>query len=394
MGLFDFLFGNRPKEPTPELLTRFQMLNGYTPVFRSWEGGVYESELIRAAIHARATHISKLSVDIQGTAKPALRNKLEKGPNSLQSWSQFLYRASTILDIHNTLFLCPIYDEYGETSGYFTPLPNKCEVVEYGGTPYLRYEFRHGEHASIELANCGVMTKFQYRNDFFGERNEVLRPTLELINVQNQGIEEAVKNTSSFRFMAKLNNFAKPDDLAKERKRFSELNLSSASNADGFLLFPNTYSDIKQIDVKPYTVNAAQMQQIKDNVFSYFGVNEDVLQNKTYGDAWSAFYEGAVEPFAIQFSDVMTRAAFTFREQSTGNRIFASANRLQYMSNQDKLNVSAQMADRGLMTRNEIREIWNLPPLPEPYGDQLPVRGEYYNVNEAEEAENGGVDNE
>ena len=48
---------------------------------------------------------------------------------------------------------------------------------------------------------------------------------------------------------------------------------------------------------------------------------------------------------------------------------------------QVKLAVSAQMADRGLMTRNEIREIWNLPPLPEPYGDQLPARGEYYNVN-------------
>ena len=61
------------------------------------------------------------------------------------------------------------------------------------------------------------------------------------------------------------------------------------------------------------------------------------------------------------------------------------------MSNADTLNVSAQMADRGLMTRNEIREIWNLPPLPAPYGDQLPVRGEYYNVND--EVTNDGTEN-
>ena len=40
------------------------------------------------------------------------------------------------------------------------------------------------------------------------------------------------------------------------------------------------------------------------------------------------------------------------------------------------------MADRGLMTRNEIREIWNLPPLPAEIGDQMPIRGEYYNVGE------------
>ena len=382
MGLFDFFLKNRPKEPADKLLTRFQMFNGYTPKFRSWDGGVYESELIRAAIHARATHISKLSVEVKGSAKPSLQNKLKHGPNQLQTWGQFLYRASTILDIHNTLFVCPVFDEYGETTGYVTPLPDRCEIVQYNGVPYLRYEFRHGEHASIELDKCGIMTKFQHRNDFFGERNEVLKPTMELISIQNQGIEEAVKNASTFRFMAKLNNFAKPDDIKKERDRFSALNLSSESEAGGFLLFPNTYSDIKQIDVKPYTVDAEQMKQIKENVFSYFGVNEEVLQNKAYGDSWDAFYEGAVEPFAIQFSDVMTRAAFSYKEQTTGNQIFASSNRLQYMSNSDKLAVSAQMADRGLMTRNEIREIWNLPPLPEPYGDQLPIRGEYYAVNE------------
>ena len=75
---------------------------------------------------------------------------------------------------------------------------------------------------------------------------------------------------------------------------------------------------------------------------------------------------------------------FTGREQSLGNLVIATANRLQYMSNGDKLRVSAQMADRGLMTRNEIREIWNLAPLPEPYGSQLPIRGEYYNVGEDE----------
>ena len=138
--------------------------------------------------------------------------------------------------------------------------------------------------------------------------------------------------------------------------------------------------------MKPWVVDSDQMKVIRENVFEYFGVNEDVLQNKAYGDAWAAFYEGAIEPFAIQFSDVMTKMLFTLREQTQGNRVMATANRLQYMSNADKLQVSAQMADRGLMTRNEIREIWNLAPLPEPYGDQLPVRGEYYNVNDEEGA--------
>ena len=50
--------------------------------------------------------------------------------------------------------------------------------------------------------------------------------------------------------------------------------------------------------------------------------------------------------------------------------------------NADKMKAISQMADRGLMTRNELRDILNLAPLPEPYGSQIPARGEYYAVNE------------
>ena len=108
-------------------------------------------------------------------------------------------------------------------------------------------------------------------------------------------------------------------------------------------------------------------------------VNEDVLQNKAYGDAWSAFYEGAIEPFAVQFSEVMTKMLFTFREQSQGNEIMLTANRLQYMTNKDKLNVSSQLLDRGVMSINDIREIWNLPPVEN--GDTRIIRGEYYDAD-------------
>lgn len=366
------------------------MLNGYVPKFTSWEGGLYESELIRSAIWARANHISKLNVEVYGAAKPALQNKLKHGPNRFQTWGQFLARASVILDVHNTCLICPIYDEYGQPSGYFTPLPRKCEVVQVGDVPYLRYEFAKGERAAIEMDACGVLVKHQYKSDFFGETNQALYPTVDLIHMQDQAIKEGVKSAATYRFMGQLNNFAKAEDVAKERKRFTEENFSASSGGGGLLLFPNTYTNIKQIEAKPWVVDAEQMNIIKANVFDYFGVSEDALQGKLVGDSWSAFYESAVEPFAVQFSDVMTKAIFTFREQTEGNRIFASANRLQYMTNADKLNVTSQMADRGLMTRNELREIWNLAPLPEPYGSQIPARGEYYSITDETGEENNG----
>lgn len=381
MGLFDWLFGNRPKEKG-KYESSFRMLNGYVPRFTSWQGEIYESELVRASINALATHISKLDVKTFGAARPALQRKLKQGPNEFQTWTQFLARAATIYYNTNTLFITPVWDQYGEISGIYTPLPQRCEVVQYNDVPYLRYEFSRGERASVELEYCGIMTRMQYRNDFFGESNHALVPTMDLIHIQDQGIKEGVKSAATYRFMAQLSNFSKAEDLANERKRFTAENLATEADNNGLLLFPNTYTNIKQIESKPFTVDAEQMKEIRANVFEYFGVNEDILQNKFSSDTWAAFYEGAVEPWAIQFSEVMSKMLFTIRERSQGNFVMATANRLAYMSNADKLNVSAQMADRGLMTRNEIREIWNLPPLPEPMGSQLPVRGEYYNVGE------------
>ena len=379
MGLFDAIFKNRPK-PEGRFEGGYKMLNGYTPRFTKHSGEVYESELIRAAINARATHISKLKVELLGSARPSLQNKMKHAPNQFQTWDQFLYRLSTILDIHNTAFIVPIYDDYGEPSGVYTPIPQQCEVVQFGDTPYLRYTFGWGEKAAIELAYCGIMTKFQYKNDFFGETNRALYTTMDLISIQNQGIEEGVKSAASYRFMAKVGNFTKDEDLAKERKRFTAANFARDAEGGGLLLFPNTYNDIKQIDVKPWVIDADQMNAIKSNVYTYFGVNEEILENKAYGDSWAAFYEGAIEPFAIQFSEVLTKMLFTLREQTQGNMVMATANRLQYMTNADKLNVSAQLLDRGIISINDAREIWNLPPVEG--GDARIIRGEYYNANE------------
>ena len=295
MGLFDFLFKNRP-EPVGDYKGEWKMLTGYEPHFTTYGGNIYESELVRASIDAIARHISKLVVTTSGAARPKLQNKLKHGPNEFQSWSQFLYRLATILYIHNTAFIVPVYDLYGEPSGVYPALPERCEIVQYGESkiPYLRYKFGWGETAAIELEYCGIMTRFQYRSDMFGETNHALLPTMDLISMQTQGIKEGVKSAATYRFMAQLTNFAKAEDLAKERQRFTAENFSKDANGGGLLLFPNTYSNIQKIDAKPFVVDADQMGVINRAVFEYFGVNEDVLTNKAYGDAWAAFYEGAI----------------------------------------------------------------------------------------------------
>lgn len=399
MGLLDRLFPVAKASPTISVKgvasdTAFKTLTAYQPVFTTWGGALYESELVCSAIDARARHASKLKAEIIGGAKPKLKARIKHAPNKWQTWSQFLYRTSTILDMQGTCFIVPVLDEYGETMGIFSVLPNKCELREYKDNLYLRYEFSNGQAAAVEFDRCAVLTWHQYKDDFFGTSNKALNETMKLIHLNSQGISEAVKNGATYRFFAQLNNFTTPEDLAEQRKNFVEKNFSSEAEGGGLLLFPNTYKDIKQINSQAYTVDSAQMEQIRTNVFNYFGVNEDVLQNKAFGDSWSAFYEGCVEVFSIQLSQALTKALFTDREQEFGAEIMFSANRLQYMTNQDKLSVSNGLLDRGIINRNEAREIWNLPPIEG--GEQYIIRGEYWNADEKvvdSSSEEGGTKN-
>lgn len=381
MGLFEKLFPKK-RERIEQGFTQFKTLTAYQPVFRNFRGAIYESELIRAAIDTRAKHISKLAVELQGAAKPALRTSLKVAPNPYQTWSQFLYRWSTILDVNNTAFIIPLYDEFGRVDGIYPLLPSRCSLVEYKGVIFLRYEFHNGQHAAIELDKVGVTTKFQYKDDIFGDRNDALIPTMKLIDIQNQAIEEGVKSSATFRFMAKLNNFSKSDDLVTERQNFSQKNLSADAEGGGLLLFPNYYTDIKQIDAHPFVIDANQMNAIKENVYSYFGVSEKVIQAAATDEEMDTYWNASIEPFAIQLAQVLTKMLFTPREQASGSKAVVTANRLQYMSVQNKVRLARELADRGCLTIDEVRELFNYAPLPDGAGNMVPIRGEYYNVQE------------
>ncbi|MBR2854595.1 MAG: phage portal protein, partial [Clostridia bacterium] len=226
------------------------------------------------------------------------------------------------------------------------------------------------------------------------------QPVLDLIKMQRQGITEGIKNGATYRFSAQSDNWATDDDLSEEMQRFNAATFGNKKTSGGMILFPNTYTNVQQLKQEAYKVDADQEKLIRENVFNYFASNENIIQNKAVGDEWLAFYEGLIEWIAIQLSEQSSKMMYTERERMAyGNEIFFSSNRLQYMSTKDKLEAIKTNADRGLMTRNELREIENLPPLPAPYGDQIPARGEYYDISNPPEEkkpaedQNGGDDN-
>lgn len=373
----------RTKDIKKALAGYFAVLSSYQPVYSTYAGGIYEMELTRAAIHCFATHCSKLKPEVIGNAAPSLGRVLQFKPNPLMDTKKYLYRLATAYMTDNNAIIAPLL-EFDEVKGFYPLAVGKVQLMVHDGQTFVRYDMGGGEHFAVELERCGILNQFQYTSELWGESNLCLRPTLELMDAQTQGILNGIKNSAVIRFIAKLANSLRPKDVKEEQERLKEINLG-INNTAGVFVIDQKYEDVKQIDSKPYIINPSQMEYIKQNVFTYFGVNEHILQNCFTPDEWNAYYEGKIEPFALEIGLVHTNMTFTERERAFGNQIFFSTNRLQYASIQDKINYVVQMGDRGRTSINEDREVFNLPPVEG--GDRQFIRGEYRPVDSYEGVE-------
>lgn len=380
MGLIDRIFGKR-KPAGDKPLTTVETFTAYSPVFTSWGGQIYESALVREAIYAKARHIMKLKFDMQGSAQRSLYNAVKVRPNPWSTWPDFLERCNNIYETENNLIIIPVLDDLGATKGFWPVFPSGCEVKEDNGDPFLVFQLQNGQRRAMELNRCAIIRKHQLKNDFFGENNAPLTPTMEMNNTFEQAIMEGVKNAATYRFMAQVTNYMFDEDLKKERKRFDKLNFESGEGG-GLLLFNNNVTNIKQLEAAKNLVDKDQQELIERNVWRYFGVNEKIIMNTATPEELSTFFDGEVEPFSIKMSDGLTGMIYTDRELVAGNKATLTANRLQYMSVADKVSVSQQLGDRGALLIDEIRELFNYPALANGAGQHAPIRGEYYMVDE------------
>jgi hypothetical protein len=380
MGVFD-----RFKKPTETQEMRavqnyFKLMTAYAPAFSTYQGGIYEMSLTRAAIHAFATHCGKLEPKMTGSAKRYLEPILKFMPNETMDTYTFLYKLATILKVENTAFILPIFDERMRIVGFYPQSSIGTEVRSIDGVQYLFYPAptQMGQNDVIEFKYVGVMRNHFYKQRIYGDSNVAFDSTMNMIYTQEQAIINGVKNSAIIRFLAKLANVLKPADITAERVRFAADNLGVENNG-GVMLFDQKYDTVQQIESAQMLVDDKQTQIIKNNVYEYFGTNEDILMNKFDEETWDAFYEGAIEPFAIQLSLVLCNMIYTDREKATENMLIMSSNRLQYASNKTKIQFVTTLFDRGFLTHNDGRDVFNMAKTEN--GDILYIRREYVEVS-------------
>ena len=102
------------------------------------------------------------------------------------------------------------------------------------------------------------------------------------------------------------------------------------------------------------------MKELRENLYRYYGVNDDIIMSKASPEQMQVFYEMQIEPFLIALSREMTSKVYSDREIAFGNEIKFASSSIQFMSMSDKLALK-DFIDRGAITPNTWNDIVGLP---------------------------------
>jgi HK97 family phage portal protein len=348
----------------------------YRSTFSSFGGNIYANDVARACIRSLAEHSSKANVKVirrvngeilKGDQK--LQDMITYRPNQFMNGKDFLYKIRTILEITNTVFIYIMRNEIGNCVGLY-PMPNGIyEAVDVGGNLYIKFSYPNGIVMAHSWDDLAVLRKDYNSSDIFGDSNDAILTSLELLNTTNQGMANAIKSTSNLRGILKSTKAMLSDEDVKKAKDRFVADYTAMENESGIASIDST-QEFMPIRMTPAIANYKSVEELRMNIHRYFGTNDKILTSDTTSDQREAFYESRIEPFLLALSLELTYKIYNSRMRGFGNELMYESNRMSYMSMSDKLALVA-MVDRGALTPNEWRDALNLAPID---GGDKPIR--------------------
>ena len=361
-------------------------------------GSLRENEIVGAIANAVASNVAKLTPQVirKTAAGVTIKNDklsrlLEIRPNAENSTYDFLYKmASDLVYTSNAFAVVFFNDDFSEITSIQPITATSHRIFEVDGVLYFKFVWEYDKKSYTVPYQFVIHIKGRYnRKRFLGTpRDAELQNSTELLGVTYNGIKNVIKNSASLRGYLKYNNFADEEELRKKVGEFQSAYMS-ADNEGGIAGLDNTM-EFHEITQKPPAIPITQVSFFRENIYRYYGVNEKIL-NSTYTEAeWNSFYEGVIEPIAIQLSLEFTFKLFTEGERSYGNKVIFTTNRLQYATLQTRNTIAGNLFDRGIITINEYREFMYLPQIDG--GDVRMVSLNYVKADEQSEYQIGKKD--
>lgn len=357
---------------------RIQMVTEYGEGYYAWNGKIYDSDIVRAAIRPKTQAIGKLigkhvragKDGLKVNPEPYIKFLLEE-PNPYMSGQMLQEKLANQLALNGNAFALIIRDDNGLPMEIY-PIPAATAEALYDddGTLYIKFYYLNGKGNTFKYTDLIHLRRDYNDRDIFGASQiEPLKDVLNVVGTIDAGIIRAIKNSGVIRWLLTSKSSLRPDDLKKNVQEFVDNYLDIESETFGAAGVDAKF-DAKQIEPHDYVPNFEILQEQKNRIYAFFNTNEKIVTSSFDENEWSAYYDAEIEPLVQQLSNVYTQRLFTRKERGFGNKIVFEAKNLQCASITTKLALQA-MVDRGAMTPNEWREVLNLAPLPE--GDK-PLR--------------------
>ena len=369
--------------------------------YKRFNGELLDIDTIVACIDALARNLAKMELtairrdknNISITDRTSDVAKVLKKPNPYMTQYDFIYKVAAIYFSSNNAFIWPEWDEEGNLKALWPINYRSVKMYEKDDIELIRFELRHSHYYTVPYSQIIHMRNHFMQDDIYGDSNHAFKAIAELMDAQQQGIKGGIKNSALIRGLLKATQVMKENDIQAARNRFIQDNLNVKNN--GGVMFIDGKYDYTPIESKPYVVDADTQKVTRDAAFSYFGVNEEFLQNKFDSAGYEGVYEGRLEPWAIQFEQCLTDGIFTSRMQSFGNQISANTAKLKYQPLTVVTNVINATRELGLFTRDEYREMIGYEPLgPERGGDEIMIATNNYTSAAGAQPQEGEGSNE
>lgn len=368
MGLLDRFFKNH--NPTDNVGHKIQMVTERGNGFYAWNGKLYKSDIIRSLIRPKiramgklvAKHVRNSPEGLKVNPEAYMRFLLEE-PNPYMTGQIFQEKMAAQLMLNGNAFALVVRDDFGYPMQLYPIHCTSAEVIySENGDINLKFTLPNSKRLTFPYTDIIHLRRDFYGNDIFGDSPiDVLEPVMEIINTIDQGIVKAIQNSNVIQWLLKFTSATRPDDIKASVKEFVDSFLAMSSKSSVAAGVDSKFDAI-QVEPKSYVPNAQQMDRQTVRLYNFFNTNEKIVQSSADENQWTAYYESEIEPDAMQCSSEYTRKLFSRKERGFGNKITFDGSNLAHASMQTKLAL-VQFVDRGMMTPNEVREIFNMVPI-------------------------------
>lgn len=358
-------------------LTPARMQNGFYPSFiqeGAYEPNVFRNVTALACMAAITNEIVKLRPvhvkrgEYEETAVNADIQHVLDYPNEMETYHDFMHKAMYMLFVNNNVYIAPKWENNRLKALYILTPTNVTFLRDPAGRMGLKLEFGNG-YSQIVPYQSLIHLRWNFgANEFLGGGQDGTADYETLCKAMgfNKQIDELLKSalSSSQRVVGILKYKTMLSDQ-KMKDGFQEL-VDRLNSSNSGILTTDISADYQPVERRPIVLDPQIVKMLNQRVLQYFGVPENILDGSANNTQRNAFYNSCIAPFAVMIGDAFSKGLFSDRERAGyGNRIYLEPDILEWSSISERIEISDQLGNAGLLLDNERRRLFGFKALPE-----------------------------